>query len=223
MNREDDNNGNGRRGLKPITRPQLVVPQELLDATESSDDFELIELPTLPDNGDISASGILRLKGPMGIERKAARIPNEEQIPTLDIEIPDDFFEDAEANSRSLDPPTPLSSALISPQRAALNTLASDPDFWAVARADSAGRVTDLTGQMDAETVCAIASMATNHLSAALGALALGDLVAWCVVEEDKTWYARVTSDGLAVGLGGPKRNPTTALEKFSASNGESL
>jgi len=97
-----------------------------------------------------------------------------------------------------------------------LQALVADPDFWAVARGDAAGSVVDQAGELDGETICAIASMVNQHFAAAIEFTGLGELQSWSIVEPDKTWYAHCEPEAFLVALGAHKRNPMGGLAKLA-------
>lgn len=238
----DSRNGHDGNN-RPITRPRLVVPRELLDrmeevkaAREPSPTDQARREPsglTFPEprkssphglvrrreldagaSTGSSSSGLHRLDAatsspPLGFDALANLEPverNADDAAMLDALLRDvDFFaqEGREA---------PRPSGVSPHQGPPLQALLEDPDFWAVARANRAGTVLEKVGEMDADTVCAIASMAHQHFAAAAEMIGIGELNGWCIAEQDKTWYAHCLQDNFLVAVGGRKRNPVAGL-----------
>lgn len=94
--------------------------------------------------------------------------------------------------------------------------LLEDEDFLAVAKSDASGRVTFRAGDLEAETVCALAAMATAQTQRACEGLGLGSLEAWYAVDEEQTWFFAQSDGELGVAIGPPQRNPVDALIKFA-------
>lgn len=91
------------------------------------------------------------------------------------------------------------------------------PAISAIARADQEGSVLDYAGAFDAETACAVATIASRPLTEIVGELGLGDLKSWCVSMGDNTWYVVHQSRQLFVAQGAASKNPTTVLRKVEA------
>lgn len=91
------------------------------------------------------------------------------------------------------------------------------PAISAIARADQEGSVLDYAGSFDAETACAVATIASRPITEIVGELGLGDLQSWCVSMGDNTWYVVHQSRQLFVAQGTVSKNPTTVLRKVEA------
>lgn len=91
------------------------------------------------------------------------------------------------------------------------------PAISAIARADREGSVLDYAGAFDAETACAVATIASRPITEIVGELGLGDLQSWCVSMGDSTWYVVHQSRQLFVAQGTANKNPTTVLRKVEA------
>lgn len=91
------------------------------------------------------------------------------------------------------------------------------PAISAIARADQEGSVLDYAGAFDAETACAVATIASRPITEIVGELGLGDLQSWCVSMGDNTWYVVHQSRQLFVAQGNASKNPTTVLRKVEA------
>ena len=89
------------------------------------------------------------------------------------------------------------------------------------ARARKDGSVLDVAGEMDAETACAVVSVAARHMDELAADLGLGDLASWHLSLGKSTWYVVNTGDELVIGLGGPNKNPTSTLGKIEESCGK--
>ena len=91
------------------------------------------------------------------------------------------------------------------------------PAISAIACADQEGSVLDYAGAFDAETACAVATIASRPITEIVGELGLGDLQSWCVSMGDNTWYVVHQARQLFVAQGGANKNPSTVLRKVEA------
>jgi CheY-like chemotaxis protein len=91
------------------------------------------------------------------------------------------------------------------------------PAINAIARADKEGSVLDYAGAFDAETACAVATIASRPITEIVGELGLGDLQSWCVSMGENTWYVVHQSRQLYVAQGTASKNPTNVLRKVEA------
>lgn len=91
------------------------------------------------------------------------------------------------------------------------------PAISAIACADQEGSVLDYAGSFDAETACAVATIASRPITEIVGELGLGDLQSWCVSMGDNTWYVVHQSRQLFVAQGSLNKNPSTVLRKVEA------
>ena len=91
----------------------------------------------------------------------------------------------------------------------------------AVARADAGGFVAESIGAMDAEAVCAVASMAKPHLDAASSLLQLGAFAGMAMSTETQALYVYRRGAELIVALGEPTRSADAVLKKLALTLGE--
>jgi CheY-like chemotaxis protein len=91
------------------------------------------------------------------------------------------------------------------------------PAISAIACADQEGSVLDFAGPFDAETACAVATIASRPITEIVGELGLGDLQSWCVSMGENTWYVVHQARQVFVAQGGASKNPTTVLRKVEA------
>lgn len=91
------------------------------------------------------------------------------------------------------------------------------PAISAIACADQEGSVLDFAGAFDAETACAVATIASRPITEIVGELGLGDLQSWCVSMGDNTWYVVHQARQVFVAQGAASKNPTTVLRKVEA------
>jgi DNA-binding response OmpR family regulator len=98
--------------------------------------------------------------------------------------------------------------------------LTLDPSLKAVARADRQGSVLETTGEMDAETTCAVVTMALRQIADATAELGIGRPSAWHVSAGSSTWYVVQCRDELVLGAGGVNKNPIATLRKLAKSCG---
>lgn len=89
------------------------------------------------------------------------------------------------------------------------------------ARAKKDGSVLDLAGQIDAETTCAVVTVAARQLEELAADLGLGDIGSWHLSMGKSTWYVASSGDEMVVALGGPNKNPTSTLGKVEESLGK--
>jgi hypothetical protein len=83
-----------------------------------------------------------------------------------------------------------------------------------IARSNSAGGIEEFTGQLDAESVCAVAAMCSQHLHKIAELLGCGDLVAWALTTEASGFYVHQSRDGLVAIVGETNKNPDAVLRK---------
>lgn len=112
--------------------------------------------------------------------------------------------------------PVNLSKPKISIQQ----LLQLDSSFKAGARADRHGSVLEAVGELDAETACAVATMAARDLAEAAAELGFGRLDAWQLSIGSSTWYVAVGRDDLVITQGGVNKNPGATLRKLAKSCG---
>lgn len=91
------------------------------------------------------------------------------------------------------------------------------PAISAIACADQEGSVLDYAGSFDAETACAVATIASRPINDIVSELGLGDLQSWCVSMGENTWYVVHQARQMYVAQGAANKNPTTVLRKVEA------
>jgi len=126
--------------------------------------------------------------------------------------------------------PAPSSSPLVPSQEKTVNpskpkitaqqVLALDSSLKAAARADRQGSVIDVAGELDAETACAVATMASREIAEAAAELGFGRPQAWQLSVGASTWYVALGRDELLVSQGGVNKNPGALLKKLAKSCG---
>ena len=99
----------------------------------------------------------------------------------------------------------------------ALDTvLETVPDGKGAARADAAGNVSEHNGPIDAETVCAIASMSMVTLDEIGSLLGLGNLDGWSISSNKSTLYVHRRNDEFVAVVAPATKNPESTLKKLS-------
>jgi CheY-like chemotaxis protein len=94
-------------------------------------------------------------------------------------------------------------------------TLLSNLDaILGIARADEVGGVCDRAGVIDAETTCAIATLATQQLVEVVEELGLGELNAWQVSLGTHSWFVTRDAKHLWVAEGPLSKNASVMLKK---------
>ena len=102
----------------------------------------------------------------------------------------------------------------------AQQVLALDPTLKAAARADRQGSVIDVAGELDAETACAVATMASQEIMEVAADLGFGRPQAWQLSLGGSTWYVAFAREELLVSQGGVNKNPGALLKKLAKSCG---
>lgn len=98
--------------------------------------------------------------------------------------------------------------------------ISSESSIDAVARADRQGSVLDSTGRMDAETACAVATMAAREVAEAAAELGLGRPLGFHVSTVTAAFYVVHRADEILFAKGGPNKNPIAVLRKICKSSG---
>jgi DNA-binding response OmpR family regulator len=88
------------------------------------------------------------------------------------------------------------------------------PSVRGVARAERDGSVLEYSGEMDAETSCAVATVAARQVEELAAELGLGDVMSWHASLGKSSWYVVNSHDYVLVAVGGPNKNPTATLSK---------
>lgn len=94
------------------------------------------------------------------------------------------------------------------------------PSVKGVARAERDGSVLEYIGDVDAETCCAMATVAARHVEDLAAEIGLGDVLSWHAAIGKSTWYVAQTSDQMLVATGGPNKNPGSTLGKLDEAHG---
>ncbi len=98
-----------------------------------------------------------------------------------------------------------------------LNSLMSvSPGLQAAARADNAGSVHEVVGNIDGETLCASIAMCAAPFERVSNHLALGMATQWSFVSKKKSLYVVHAIDGLVAVIGEPSKNPDATVKKLA-------
>jgi len=89
------------------------------------------------------------------------------------------------------------------------------------ARARKDGSVLEATGEVDAETACAVVTVAARHLDELAADLGLGELRSWHLSAGKSSWYVVSSGDDMVVALGGASKTPMSTLLKVEESIGK--
>lgn len=106
------------------------------------------------------------------------------------------------------------------PHPSAQQLLALDPSLKTMARADRQGSVLDAAGESDAETACAVATMAARDVMEACAELGFGRALSWQISLGASTWYVAHSQGELVIGQGAISKNPGVTLKKLAKSCG---
>jgi CheY-like chemotaxis protein len=90
----------------------------------------------------------------------------------------------------------------------------------AVARAERDGSVLEISGQIDAETACAVALMAGREINEAASELGFSRPLGFHIATAEATWFVLHRRDELIVAKGPASKNPTSSLRKLSKACG---
>jgi hypothetical protein len=99
--------------------------------------------------------------------------------------------------------------------------LAATPGLTAAARADEAGNVLEMVGQMDAESLCSVAMMSRAPLEQASNLLGLGALRDWSFTFGENALFVHHDPESLVAVMGQGIKNPEAALKKLVTLLGE--
>jgi predicted regulator of Ras-like GTPase activity (Roadblock/LC7/MglB family) len=94
------------------------------------------------------------------------------------------------------------------------------PSIKGVARAERDGSVLEFVGDVDAETCCAMATVAARAVEDLAAEIGLGDVLSWHTSIGKSTWYVAQTPDQMLVATGGPNKNPGATLGKIEEAQG---
>jgi hypothetical protein len=93
--------------------------------------------------------------------------------------------------------------------------LGVSPGLTGAARADAAGNVMEMAGQLDAESLCAVAAMCKLPLERASELLGLGGLRDFSFTFAQGALYVH-HDDGFVAVSGGATKNPETVMKKLA-------
>jgi len=88
------------------------------------------------------------------------------------------------------------------------------PGLRGIARSNTSGSIEEFTGQLDAESVCAVAAMCAQHLKRIEELLGCGELTSWALTTENTGFYVHHGLDGLIAIVGDANKNPDALLRK---------
>jgi hypothetical protein len=94
------------------------------------------------------------------------------------------------------------------------------PGLSGAARADAAGNVIEIAGQLDGESLCAVAAMTRAPLDKASELLGLGGLRDWSFSYAHGALYVH-HDDGLVAVQGGATKSPETVMKKLAQALGD--
>ncbi len=93
---------------------------------------------------------------------------------------------------------------------------AACPSLLGFTRADRHGSVVAMTGELDAETTCAVATLARQNTAAMAAELGLGEVRSWQISMGESTWYVVEEADGMVIARGEVTKNPSAILNKLN-------
>lgn len=91
------------------------------------------------------------------------------------------------------------------------------PGLRGIARSNTSGGIEEFTGQLDAESLCAVAAMCAQHLKRIEELLGSGELTAWALSTANTGFYIHHSRDGLIAIVGEANKNPDALLRKTEA------
>ena len=91
------------------------------------------------------------------------------------------------------------------------------PGLRGIARSNPSGNIEEFIGQLDAESVCAVAAMCVQHLKRIENLLGCGELTSWAMTTENTAFYVHHSRDGLVAIVGEANKNPDALLRKTEA------
>lgn len=91
------------------------------------------------------------------------------------------------------------------------------PGLRGIARSNTSGSIEEFTGELDAESVCAVAAMCAQHLKRIEELLGCGELTSWALSTENTGLYVHHDRDGLIAIVGEANKNPDVLLRKTEA------
>jgi hypothetical protein len=94
------------------------------------------------------------------------------------------------------------------------------PGLHGAARSDESGNVVEAAGQLDAESLCAVAAMCKVPLEAASQLLGLGGLRDFSFSYSQGAFYVH-HDGGFVCVVGGPSKTPETIMKKIGQAAGD--
>jgi predicted regulator of Ras-like GTPase activity (Roadblock/LC7/MglB family) len=94
------------------------------------------------------------------------------------------------------------------------------PSVKGAARAERDGSVLEYAGELDAETSCAVATVAARQVEELAAELGLGDVLSWHASMGKSSWYVVQSPEQMLVAVGGPNKNPSSILGKLEDTHG---
>lgn len=91
------------------------------------------------------------------------------------------------------------------------------PGLRGIARSNANGSIEEFTGQLDAESVCAVTAMCAQRLQRIEELLGCGELTSWALTTENTGFYVHHGRDGLIAIVGEANKNPDALLRKTEA------
>jgi hypothetical protein len=89
------------------------------------------------------------------------------------------------------------------------------PGLRGAGRADSGGNVLEMAGQLDGESLCAVAAMCKVPLDHAAELLGLGGLRDFSFTYAQGALYVHHEDEGFVAVTGGATKNPETVMKKL--------
>jgi hypothetical protein len=96
------------------------------------------------------------------------------------------------------------------------------PGLTGAARADASGNVLEMAGQLDGESLCAVAAMCKVPLERASELIGLGALRDFSFTFAQGALYVH-HEDGFVAVSGGPTKNPETVMKKLGQFLGDRI
>jgi hypothetical protein len=100
------------------------------------------------------------------------------------------------------------------------SVLSVAPGLLGAARADTSGNVLETAGQLDGESLCAVAAMCKVPLERASELLGLGGLRDWSFAYAQGALFVH-HDEGLVAVNSGPTKNPETVMKKIAQTLGD--
>lgn len=200
----------------PLTQSNLSGSLEhlLIDAARHAD--ECRRTPVVPPLETVRAAPPplpprpLRSRLPPAPPRPGGPMPPIAQPTAVALPKPPNVSVTPQENTVNLSRPHPSAQQL----------LALDPSLKTMARADRQGSVLDAAGESDAETACAVATMAARDVMEACAELGFGRALSWQISLGASTWYVAHSQGELVIGQGAISKNPGVTLKKLAKSCG---